>query len=462
MIKDILFNVRKILGLKLNFILSDKYFIKQFFAIFSEISNKNKIGKQGELVIKDFIDKNIFTKSPLLYFNYKFNEYSVFHDFYLINYEGETEARGFSFDINEALAKAIGEAIERKYTKDLHSNKDIIVSNYRNLLHDCQGKNIKVLDLDVLCKPTKSQIDNSNINFEYNKNSKFAWIEGYDIFNSCKIYVPMQVAVWGYDLKYKEPLIFNKISNGCGAGYSEDDAFESAVYETIQRDSFFHYWYNNISPNKIDLKSILDKEINKMVNLLKGEGFIIQVFNLSDKSFIPTVCVFLNKGNTGYYVGASTSNSLKAATLRAIQEAFSIYMWQQENLKAGEMVQENFLKQKIKENFSDERMIQRNRTMFWANKPFVKENLDKFSFFFDGGIEDYKNVIIDKNFNLKVYLKQKYKNIIILNSGKVGSCDYYYCKVLITPTYNLSLIETQNMPVLNNIYPHNTFPHPFP
>ena len=62
MIRDILFNVRKILGLKLNFILSDKYFIKQFFAIFSEIYNKNKIGKQGELVIKDLIDKNIFTK----------------------------------------------------------------------------------------------------------------------------------------------------------------------------------------------------------------------------------------------------------------------------------------------------------------------------------------------------------------------------------------------------------------
>lgn len=462
MIKDILFEVRKILGLKLNFILCDKDFIKQFFAIFSEIFNKNKIGTQGELIIKDLIDRNIFTKLPLLHYTYKFNENYVFHDFYLTNYEGETEGKGFSFDINEALAKAIGETIERKYTKNLHTDRDIVISSYKSLLDDCKGKNIKVLDLDVLGKPTKSQRDNGVVNFEYDENSNFAWTKADDIFNSCKIYVPMQVAVWGHDVKYKEPFIFNKISNGCGAGYSEHEAFESAVYETIQRDSFFYYWYNNISPNQIDINSILDRDIADIINLLKNEGFIIQVLNLSDKSFIPTVCVFLNKENTGYYVGASTSNSLKAATLRAIMEALSVYTWQQENFKMGEMVQENFLKQKVKENFSDERMIQKNRTMFWASKPFVKENLHKFSFLFEGKVENYKNFTLKEDFNLKRYLKQNYKNLIVLNSGKLDNYNYHYCKVLITPTYNLTLTETQNMSVVDNIYPQNTFPHPFP
>ena len=460
--QELIYNIREVLNLKFRFVNSNRLLFKQLINIINEFISPKDISKEGEFILQDFINKKMITRNPLLYFNYKFSNDVIFHDLYIRDYDGEVYAKGVSFDINEAFAKVLGEFLERKYTKFLHKSRKLIRASQIEILNISKSKGLGYLDIAKLNKPSDNQIKNNKELFYWDENSKFEWTIARDYLNDKDILVPAQVASWGQYAEVKEPYIFNKTSNGCGAAYNKEDAFKSAVLELIQRDAFFQYWNNNLSPDIIDDSSITSEKIKHLLNILKEQGFKIYLLNMTKKAKIPTVCAVIGKVNTGYFVGASTAYTMESALYRAIEESFAAYVWYFENLRSGDYKIEDFVLNKVKGDFTDRRMVPPIRTMLWASKFFTEQVKDKTDFLFNGKLIDYDNKILEDSFDLKAHIKANYESCFVVAEGMVPEYNYNYVKVLILPMYQLYLYEMDAFPIVGGSYPQNTTPHPFP
>ena len=473
-VEDIYKNLKDTLDIKFKFFLSTKNVARQFLNISFDILGEGKLNPQIKLVIDDLESKNMLSKNSVSYTEYRFNSKDIFYNFHLRSYGGDTFSRGFSFDINEAVAKALGEFLERDQTRFMNIETNIVHATLDDIIalskskskseseDENESENVNYLDINQFNKPIKAQMEKFKDRFYWDKDTMFEWVLATDFINDKQIYVPAQTACWSHISKYKEPYIFNTTSNGCGAGYSKEEAFKSAVFELVHRDAFFEYWYNNLSPDIIDQSTINSPKINNFLELLKNEGFEIKITDMTGKAKLPTACAFLKKESTGYYVGGSTSDTMEGAIYRAIEESFSIYMWQYERVRSGQYKIDEFVYEKYKNDFIDERLLPSERILFWASKFFGEDVMSHNKFMFEGKIIKYNNVSTGTDFDLGGFIKKSYKTCIIVNADKVIDYNYFYTKVLILPMYQLALDETLSLPIKDNIYPKNTYPHPFP
>ncbi len=461
-VEDIYKNIKDMLDIKFKFFLSGKNIVRQFLNISFDILGDSKLSPQIKLAIDDLESKNILSKNSVSYTEYRFNSKDIFYNFHLRSYGGDTFSRGFSFDINEAVAKALGEFLERHQTRFVKPEANIVRANINGIAKISESQGVNYLGIDNFNKPIKVQMEKFKDRFYWDNDTMFEWVLATDFINDKQIYVPAQTACWSHMSKRAEPYIFNATSNGCGAGYTPQEAFKSAAFELVHRDAFFEYWYGNLSPDIIDQSTISSAKINNFLELLKNEGFEIKITDMSEKAKLPTACVFLKKETTGYYVGGSTSDTMEGAIYRAIEESFSIYMWQYERVRSGQYKIDQLVHEKYKNDFLDKRLLPSDRILFWASKFFGEDVMSYNKFMLEGKIIKYNNVSTDANFDLGRFIKKSYKTCIIVNANKVIDYNYFYTKVLILPMYQLALDETLSLPVKDNIHPQNTYPHPFP
>ena len=418
---------------------------------------KNKLTKFALFVVEELVERKILAPQSIQAFSFNFKT-TIFYDFYLKNYDGRTYSRGFSTDINEAFAKALGEVFERQFTEFPKKNEHILYTS----LKDLEKYGEIFVDPRRYPQPTEKQLVAFPGKFEYKEDGIFGWVKVKSLSTGSSIYALAQDAYWGFNYINNEPFLTTPGTSGCGGGYTQEQALNSAMLEILQRDTFFRYWYFNKKPEKIDLESIsATGSAGEMLNNLKYEGFTVYLLDMTPLAGIPTITAVIQRENTGWFVGASSSFSKEKSILRALEEAFSIYMWTFQQAKNGSYEIADFIETPSKDDFLDERINPRTRCLLWGSK-FYADLQNKF--LIEGDFISFKEESINQSFNLKDFLMEKFGEGYVMEAENevLDLYNYHAVKVFFPKAYRLVLNEKYSRSVFNNVYPQNVAPHPFP
>ena len=351
----------------------------------------NKMKKLiGTKKIINSIHKSLqFTDEP------KFFQYTAFMN----NYSKKTsapfdkeECYGSGLDINEDLAKikTIGECIER-YCLAIFQNKNFIKEKYTKLSKETNILNI----LDLINFTNKPEEYFSKI-----KNKKINWSEGYDFLKNRKVLIPSQLIYVPYYAK--EPTIRLPLSSGAACAESKKEAIYKGICELIERDSFMIYYLNKISPEKINLNSIKNKEINEMISRFKKYFLEVHLLNITTNLKVPSIlCILIDRTGVGpaISIGAKSDLNIYKAIRGSILEAQHGRTWIRCKMIMGEKIKSS------KEIKSPE-----DRALYWANKKQIQK--------LDYMINSKKTISIKKVKSKKSNINSNFKDIIKIIEDK--------------------------------------------
>ncbi|RJQ37438.1 hypothetical protein C4552_01060 [Candidatus Parcubacteria bacterium] len=263
----------------------------------------------------------------------RFNDTPSFHRFALLGaYEqavtdGKTDIKcygfGFSKNRDEALSKVIGEFLER-YPLTIYRKRDLYRSSLRAL------KEKSAVDIHLLAQFSDEQKMRQPA-FRWNDDSTFFWEKITRISSGKNHYIPAQLVYWNYKSDNGEPYLRERNTNGCGGFFTKEGAILSGLYELIQRDGFFIYWLNALTPPKVRPESVPDPMFQQILEESKRYGFTVHCLNTTLDLSIPSFVVLIEDtyGQAGPYLalgGGCQADPAKALT-RALVEAWTLYFW---------------------------------------------------------------------------------------------------------------------------------------
>ncbi len=390
-------------------------------------------------------------------------------------------AHGESLDsVDEAMAKAVGEFLERSFFLLYRENDFLRCSS-----DDLRKRRKKYLKLDELAGFSSEQKE-KRIGLKFDGSSNFLWTKGRSLFDSEDIFIPAQLIFWNYNIFHKgwnESFIKEPNTNGAGGHCTLEEAILSGLYELIQRDGFLIYWLNKKAPPRIDLQTIEYEPLNKLLDECRRLNLDVGFYDTTSDLDIPSCfCAVFDHTGVGpkISVGGGCEADWKKALYRSLLESLSIHHWSRERKEMGTKIIELGLDYKP---FEDQNIRQLERLDLWA-----QENMfDHFLFFTEGEKESFKK-IQNKSLNFYSakeeldYLAKKFKSLgrgyeifyCQAENKILEEINYFAVKVIVPRLVPLYLRETsaplgslrlKEVPEKLGFKPAkqwNPLPHPFP
>lgn len=240
---------------------------------------------------------------------------------------------GFSLNKESAKIKAIGEALERYCS---------VIQNPEKIRY-CVESN---LELDAISpinfnRYTTNQYNNSLLYNDYDPSTKRKWVEATHKNSGRTVFLPFETI---YLLIPNTHLPFRDVvSTGLACGPTVDFAFENGLNECIERDAFMLFWLLGEINYEIDLTSIKNKELNKLVSIANNQNINIRLFDISQNEFktFSILCFLKIRDNKGFYMATSTNKSLLKALKGAVEEGISGYTAFRERIAFYELIPPN-------------------------------------------------------------------------------------------------------------------------
>ena len=224
---------------------------------------------------------------------------------------------GTSLNRDKALAKAIGEGIER-YCACSYSYDQFIFSNYQefneNALHPKDYQLYLEYQFESKDFPLK----------KFTTETKLNWHKATDCKTEETIYVPASLVYCPYEIDAgkNEPQIVETISTGLAAHCSYDEAAINGLLEVIERNNFMCTWLSNESPVNLNFLSLTD-EHNELIKAHEKVGYIVNLCYNTGKDGIPSFIALL-KGtrphNVPILVAAATHLDPIQAVTKSLEE----------------------------------------------------------------------------------------------------------------------------------------------
>ena len=235
-------------------------------------------------------------------------------------------ANGSSFATEEAISKAVGELLER-YPLGVYEKHKLILGSTKEV--ESRYASIKVLGPSQIAGFSDEQ-KKRNSRMRFDDNSVFHWERVKNLITGKTALIPAQLVYWRY--KQDEPFIRESNTNGCGGGFSKNEAILSAIYEIVQRDAFLLYWYNHLPPPQIEKSTIPDETLQEHLAASQRYGFDIYFLNTtSDIGVFSCAAVIVDRNNHDFApkisVGGGCSSNFLSALKRSYIEAWSCYQW---------------------------------------------------------------------------------------------------------------------------------------
>jgi len=308
-----------------------EYFIEVRLFIAPQDTEKEKmplqVKKLMEVLFKQKIIKNImelenYNDEPKIFcFVSVLEDTSTFFDAKM-SVESSLSADS---DRDTAIIKSVCEAAER-FSAGFYKEKKFIKTSYNKV----SSKAINPLSFVGISENQRNESGvgkGLNQKFKIKETSVFNWIRGKSI-DGKNVLIPAQLVYCPYNFRHypEEPIILLPITTGIAAGQSFEDALYRGICESVERDAFMITWLNKLSPPVIDLNSIEDEEMKKIVESAKRYNLEIYAIDMTTDIKIPSVLsVIIDRTGIGpaVMVSAKTSLNLKEAIVGAIQEGLS-------------------------------------------------------------------------------------------------------------------------------------------
>lgn len=307
-------------------------------------------------------------------------------------------ATGTSFSQEMALQKLFGELIER-YSLSINPN---------NLLTGRFGKHGGMLDPLQFLSFSDAQLREMKIKKDDYHNASFPWVESQDVYSDNKFFLPAQLIYIPYKNGKVEPYLDIGTSSGAACGATLSDAIYGGVCELIERDSFLITYLNKIPCPRIDPKSIVDLDIQDVVNKVERYRLKIYLIDTTTDLEVFSVCAIVID-ETG--IGPSVSIGLKAGLdkkqviIGALEEALMTRAWVRDKMMVGD---------KHKAAKPNEIKTVPERALYWSGR----EKISYLDFWLKGS-----SVGLKINPNVHKNLSQ------ILKKLKSAGIDLYFAEV---------------------------------
>lgn len=424
------------------------------------LESAGKIKEADEYLIASSVEilkeKKILCPEPVKYEKYEMGNIS-YHDVKLRTFDGQIYSRGTGIDTAESFAKAIGEVLERVPLKHPLNPRfeEWRVSEIKENKKFLSPREFAQATLAQKAKFPSMNIDEDDV---------FAFSEAEDIIAKEKRMIPTQTIFFGEFNNKREKKIWARTTNGAGAGYREEDVFRSGYLEILHRHVFLDFWYKKKPAQKIRPDSIPgNSPLFAKIKNFQNQGFKIHLLDFTQEAGIPTHVCFLEIFG-GMYCGGSSDYSSMHSIERALDEAFSIYLWaMQANLEKGNDISQKFIDQIIP-GFVDERLDAKHRVLLFAHSYFMEKSDRFFQWGEEVGYD--ASFDVDPNMEIKKLAEKKFgKNIFLYNSSHqiLDEFGYFAGRVVIPHSYYFALNEIDSRPMLpGGEPPLNQDVNPFP
>jgi ribosomal protein S12 methylthiotransferase accessory factor len=198
----------------------------------------------------------------------------------ITGWEANESAGGTGMTADEALAKAIGEAVER-YCIDMYSPEEITIKSFNEIADWAfDPRRCALFHAEQYATP----------GFPFapvTEHSKLVWAPGFSLTRDEPTWTPLSLIAPRHDCN-DENLPFDLASvSGYACGLSWEDAVLRGICEVIERDSFMLNWYNRIPAPRVDLRN-LPISLQRTLDRFRCSPVEIQCCDLTTDIGIPT------------------------------------------------------------------------------------------------------------------------------------------------------------------------------
>jgi len=214
------------------------------------------------------------------------------------------QAAGVAVDWNEALMKALGEALER-YAAGVYRE-----SSFRTA---------RPADLDAAVPPAAFVRPEGWT--DPGTDDELAWVDGENLRSGESVALPAEF------VHFPPPAVRHKpsITTGLGLGNSTVEAVLSGLYEVVERDATMLAWYSTFEPLGL---AVDDEGFDALAKRARAEGLDVTALLVTQDVDVPVVAVSVHRENEWprFAVGSDADLDPDAAAASALAEALQNWM----------------------------------------------------------------------------------------------------------------------------------------
>lgn len=224
---------------------------------------------------------------------------------------------GVSTDRYVALAKAVGEGVER-YCSAIFDYDDLVVAPYEALRE-------RATPPDAFALYSPEQHARGDLAWRpFEPGSPVAWTRGLSLITGELTLVPaaMVYVPYHYMKGRGDTPIVQPISTGLACGCSFDEAALSGLCEVVERDAFTRSWQASVSPPRVD-PATLPTSGEDLLRRFAERGIEVRLLDITSDVRFPTVMsVALSDAATSpaVAVSAATDPSAEVALRKSLEE----------------------------------------------------------------------------------------------------------------------------------------------
>ena len=221
-----------------------------------------------------------------------------------------------STDPDRAIIKAVGESIER-YCCAFYYDDQLALGTFNALAGDAvPPEHYPLFSARQYAEPGFPFAP-------FTRETPVRWVSGYSLLHDRQASVPASFVYIPYDRAPGEPPLKDQISTGLACGTTYASALLKALGEAVERDAYTIVWRNCLRRPHIDLESVQDPVINRLVNALQRLAITLHAVLLTLDIPMPVVLIVMTRsdGPPWTIVASGADLSPKHALLLALEEA---------------------------------------------------------------------------------------------------------------------------------------------
>jgi len=283
----------------------------------------------------------------------------------------------------QAEASAIMESIER-YSAEMREDDEVVYGTY------AEAREVMMaVDPVDLVLPIRT--------LGCCRSSQLAWVEGFEMFRGCPIWVPACAVYFPYQPD-EDLQLFRYHTNGLASGNTIEEAILHALFEDIERDAWSIAEYNNYTKADIEIRD-KDSVPAKLIEKFRAQGIEIRLKDLTSDIGIPTIGASADDVRTKdpemLTIGVGTHLNPEIAAIRAITEVAQSRTTHKHGMKTNAQLQ------KVTQDMGYEKMKALNHMWFTdgKNKVFLEDMMDMSTDYVLDDIEVVLQKLMDSGFD---------------------------------------------------------------
>lgn len=231
--------------------------------------------------------------------------------------ENFSVAGGTAINRDRALAKAIGEGIER-YSSGIYSWEELELGSYIDFRE-------LAIHPSNFTSFAEDQFEKADFPFSrFKEDTILRWSSAKNLDSGKEVLIPASLVYCPYiaDKKNGEATIMEVISTGLASHLSYEEASLNGILETVERDSFMLAWLSGIVSDQIEPKSLLPIH-TEMIFRFEKLGYQITLLNITSDTQIPSVMAVMKgkfDGSVPFLVAAATHLNPAIAIQKCLEE----------------------------------------------------------------------------------------------------------------------------------------------